>query len=639
MDPIEPVRLDMGLLNAALAQRSHMATLQEEQRHHGIMETHAEDVSSAARQKVQADELEMVMKNPEIDPLARQRAAAQLYKFATKGQGEQLDPGDYLQNAPLWNTFLSKNKENPNSQDTADAMQELLHISPFAKDEALAAQKRQQNVAGAQGMSQLATRMGQAPLSPQESTAVGASGPLQGKLGEAAFISPLEQAKVQNLNERTAELKTQEAIATHAYQAMNQAVTPVFNMDAEEAFKQELAKKTPQGALGKALSGKESHDRLALTTGTLTVDERNQAKENLPQEMQQLNQNARALQQELHNAKNDVTGSSRPPEQIQAELAAIRTAVTIKGKELAYATDGTTANRLALKQSYEAFQKKLDESKATILRLRNDRSTVAQSALDFKTTQELSLANAQREYLKTGDLQGTLAKYPNVRADQVREAEKNPNKPLVEVDLAEKASVVAAKQFMESTRTTYDQLKNAPAQLKNLAEAKALIPKAKGFMGPGGESLLGAAKFLNNRLGMSINTEGVKSAEELRTRIFANIMDNLKKMDAQPSQMQQVFMMEALGNLGTDPNALTNVLNAYEDTIRNKVEVHNAEVEGAKNYGDVKFPYDPRIKLPPSNRGEKIGSDLLTPTERTAPLYDPEKERRYQEYKRKQLQK
>jgi hypothetical protein len=184
------------------------------------------------------------------------------------------------------------------------------------------------------------------------------------------------------------------------------------------------------------------------------------------------------------------------------------------------------------------------------------------------------------------------------------------------------ASEEAQRDFIKSTRATYDQLKQAPVMLQSIEQAKALVPTARGFMGPAGESLLGAAKFLNNRVGMSINTEGVKSAEELRTRIFFNIMDNLKKMDAQPTQMQQQIMAEALGNLGTDPNALPRVLDAFADVMRGKVAIHNQEVQGAIQRG-VKFPYDPVIKLQTSSaQGVPAGVDpklwaVMTPEEKT----------------------
>lgn len=181
--------------------------------------------------------------------------------------------------------------------------------------------------------------------------------------------------------------------------------------------------------------------------------------------------------------------------------------------------------------------------------------------------------------------------------ERIMQGIKNPNQPLVSVNTGQTASEEAAKDFMKSTKESYDKLKTAPQLLHNIEKAKELIPQAKGFMGPGGETLLEAAKFLNNRVGTQINTQGIKSAEELRSRIFFNIMENLKKMDAQPSQMQQMIMMDSLGKLGTDPNALSQMLDAYAETIRDKVQIHNAEVESAQGR-NVQFPYEPRIKLP-----------------------------------------
>ena len=186
-----------------------------------------------------------------------------------------------------------------------------------------------------------------------------------------------------------------------------------------------------------------------------------------------------------------------------------------------------------------------------------------------------------------------------------------PNVTNLNVNAFTPASVEAQKEQMKSTRTTFDQLKQAPVLLENIEKAKELIPGAKGFMGTGGETLLEATKFLNNRLGTKIDIAGIKNAEELRSRIFFNIMDNLKKMDAQPSQMQQQIMQDSLGKLGTDPNALANVLDAYGDTVRGKIDLHNTEVDSAEQRG-VKFPYDPHIKAKKSAATTKVeGSKVL----------------------------
>ena len=167
----------------------------------------------------------------------------------------------------------------------------------------------------------------------------------------------------------------------------------------------------------------------------------------------------------------------------------------------------------------------------------------------------------------------------------------------VKVNAYMPASEEAQRDFMKSTRATYDTLKQSPSMFANIEASKKLIPAASVFMGTGGEGMKAAASFLNNRLGMNVNTEGVKTAEELRSRLFQGILANLKRLDSQPSERQQAALEQALGSLNTDPNALSNVLDSYADTVRTNIDTHNAEVQSAISRG-VKFPYDPIIKVP-----------------------------------------
>ena len=109
--------------------------------------------------------------------------------------------------------------------------------------------------------------------------------------------------------------------------------------------------------------------------------------------------------------------------------------------------------------------------------------------------------------------------------------------------------------------------------------------------------LLKVASFLNNRLGTNIATEGVEDAVVLRSRLFTGVIENLRKLDAQPTQAQQQVLQDAIGNLGTDPNALPRVLDAFGDILRQKGGAYNAEVTDAEARG-VKFPYNPLIKMP-----------------------------------------
>jgi hypothetical protein len=172
------------------------------------------------------------------------------------------------------------------------------------------------------------------------------------------------------------------------------------------------------------------------------------------------------------------------------------------------------------------------------------------------------------------------------------------------------ASVEAQKQFVQTASDERKQLRNAPDALKNIQAAKKLIPTASTFMGKGGEPLLAAASFLNNRLGFGISTQGVTDATVLRTRLFEGILENLKKLDSQPSQEQQRVLSEALGNLGTDPAALEQILDRIAETVEDRVSRFNTDVSEAEARG-VKFPFKPQITLPPKALSPKAAADQI----------------------------
>jgi hypothetical protein len=203
-----------------------------------------------------------------------------------------------------------------------------------------------------------------------------------------------------------------------------------------------------------------------------------------------------------------------------------------------------------------------------------------------KLLDKLNLPTAQRRDFELRMAQKLVSHPPSAPVD-------------VRVNAFVPASETAQAEYMKGARTTFEALRNAQPTLDNIEKAKALVAGAKGFMGTGGEPLLAAASFLNNRLGTSINTTGVTDAQELRSRLFFGILDNLKKLDSQPSQQQQIALQQALGSIGTDPSALPRVLDAFADSIRTKVNLYNQDVTSAEERG-VKFPYRPQIQLTPA---------------------------------------
>jgi hypothetical protein len=182
------------------------------------------------------------------------------------------------------------------------------------------------------------------------------------------------------------------------------------------------------------------------------------------------------------------------------------------------------------------------------------------------------------------------------REFMLQERQAGASKNIQNVNAFMPASEAAQKDFMDKTAKNYDALRTAPVMLNNIAKAKEIVASGNPFIGSFGTQKAAVAQFFNNNFGTNIAPESVADAGELRNRLFQQIMENLKKMDSQPSEMQQRMMMEALGSLNTDPGALQKIMNVTGEVVAGKVALHNKEVQSAISKG-VKFPYDPIIKL------------------------------------------
>ena len=144
----------------------------------------------------------------------------------------------------------------------------------------------------------------------------------------------------------------------------------------------------------------------------------------------------------------------------------------------------------------------------------------------------------------------------------------------------------------------YSNLKSIPSQIQNLDKVEKLAV-SPAYLGSGAEAKLAITKFFNNNLGTNINADKVSNTEEMRSALFQSTMENLKKVDAQPSQMQQQIMQQAFGTIGTDPQAIPKIVNVYKDILVSKANEHNARVkESEEGPAKMKYAYDIKIKVP-----------------------------------------
>lgn len=151
-------------------------------------------------------------------------------------------------------------------------------------------------------------------------------------------------------------------------------------------------------------------------------------------------------------------------------------------------------------------------------------------------------------------------------------------------------------QMGETLVKNFETLQNIPTAIRTLDRAAELAPQS--FAGSFGEQKLELAKFFNNNLGTNINPNKVANTEELRSALFTNVMENLKKLDASPSQEQQRVLQQSMGSLATDPTALPRVINTYKQILIDKAESHNKKVEQAiSGPAKMEFPFDIRIPV------------------------------------------
>lgn len=171
-------------------------------------------------------------------------------------------------------------------------------------------------------------------------------------------------------------------------------------------------------------------------------------------------------------------------------------------------------------------------------------------------------------------------------------------------NMGDRTDLEAVKLGTKALYDTREKLTNAPEYWQSLEKARALIPtqkNAKGepgkaFMGTGAEPVLEAIKFFNNRFGTNINPKGVTDADELRSLMFDGVLENLRKLDSQPAQSQQFALSQSLGNIGSDPNALVNIIDWTQQKLEERVNRYNNEATQASTR--IKFLYDMPIKMP-----------------------------------------
>ena len=177
----------------------------------------------------------------------------------------------------------------------------------------------------------------------------------------------------------------------------------------------------------------------------------------------------------------------------------------------------------------------------------------------------------------------------------------------VKINTALSSDAILAKGKMEGNKTLISGLANEYNSLSQLENTITAIQKArrinkKGdasmFQGSFADTKLAVAKFASDNLGITINPQGISDAQELTSVLFTNVLDNLKKMDASPSEAQQRMLAKAMGTTESTPEALEMILKFWEDNMVSKIGNYNKKVNSLTDEQKEMLGHQRTIRVP-----------------------------------------
>lgn len=153
------------------------------------------------------------------------------------------------------------------------------------------------------------------------------------------------------------------------------------------------------------------------------------------------------------------------------------------------------------------------------------------------------------------------------------------HQPLVNVNTTVPFSEQIQKDIGKDLVGGYTTNKAAPQNIKLFEQAKNVARNTGKLSGSFADDKMAIAMFFNNNFGTNIAEDEIASAGSLKSLLFEPVKNQLKKMDATPSERQQKMLADSLGNLENDPEALQKILQVQQDILAENIATHNREVE------------------------------------------------------------
>jgi hypothetical protein len=205
-----------------------------------------------------------------------------------------------------------------------------------------------------------------------------------------------------------------------------------------------------------------------------------------------------------------------------------------------------------------------------------------------------------RKYIAEGDDPVTASNKAMAEALNIGQQSVKINTALTPEAILAKGKMEGNKAIINGLGAEYNSLSGLENTITAIQKARRLNKKgdASMYQGSFADTKLAVAKFASENLGITINPQGISDAQELTSVLFTNVLDNLKKMDASPSEAQQRMLAKAMGTTESTPEALEMILKFWEGNMISKIGNYNKKVNSLTDEQKEMLGHQRTIRVP-----------------------------------------
>jgi hypothetical protein len=124
------------------------------------------------------------------------------------------------------------------------------------------------------------------------------------------------------------------------------------------------------------------------------------------------------------------------------------------------------------------------------------------------------------------------------------------------------------------------------------------------------------ASYANKYFGANIPPDKIADTAYIKKVMTSIATTRLKQSDPNPTEKQMNLMLQTIGSIDTDPNALYKLAKQERDTLANSVARHNARVTEAEKRGKNGFVFNYKVELPSPSSGAGESSATMNAADR-----------------------